>query len=86
MEEVILQQIESLELIMTSQQRRLDIAINELKQLEKTKMWPQSKIFQLYWMSDKTLDEVADDIGISKSTTFLAVRKIKKYLNCLLEN
>ena len=35
MEEVILQQIESLELIMTSQQRRLDIATNHLKELAK---------------------------------------------------
>jgi hypothetical protein len=35
MEEVILQQIESLELIMNSQQRRLDIATNHLKELAK---------------------------------------------------
>ena len=35
MDEVILQQIESLELILNSQQRRLDIAINHLKQLAK---------------------------------------------------
>lgn len=33
MEEVILQQIESLELIMNSQQRRLQIATNHLKEL-----------------------------------------------------
>ncbi len=35
MDQIILQQIESLELILNSQQRRLDIAINELKQLAK---------------------------------------------------
>ena len=35
MEEVILQQIESLELIMSSQQRRLEIAKNHLKELAK---------------------------------------------------
>jgi hypothetical protein len=35
MEEVILQQIESLELIMNSQQRRLEIATNHLKELAK---------------------------------------------------
>ncbi len=35
MEEVILQQIESLELIMNSQQRKLDIATNHLKELAK---------------------------------------------------
>jgi hypothetical protein len=35
MEEVILQQIESLELIMKHQQRRLEIATNHLKELAK---------------------------------------------------
>jgi hypothetical protein len=35
MDKIILEQIESLELILNSQQRRLDIAINELKQLAK---------------------------------------------------
>jgi RNA polymerase sigma factor (sigma-70 family) len=60
--------------------------INELKRLESTKMWPQSKIFQLYWMSDDTLDEVAKKIKISKSTTFLAVKKIRKYLEQVIDN
>jgi RNA polymerase sigma factor (sigma-70 family) len=67
-------------------QKTHDDVINELKQLEKTRMWASSKIFQLYWMSDKTLDEVAKDIGISKSTTFLAVRKIKNYLKEVIKN
>ena len=35
MDEIILQQIESLELILNSQQRRLDIATNDLKKLAK---------------------------------------------------
>lgn len=67
-------------------QKAHDEVLNELKQLEKTRMWASSKIFQLYWMSDKTLDEVAKDIGISKSTTFLAVRKIKNYLKEVIKN
>ena len=33
MDEIILQQIESLELILNSQQKRLDIALDHLKQL-----------------------------------------------------
>ncbi len=57
-----------------------------LRYLEKTRMWASSKIFQLYWMSDKTLDEVANDIGISKSTTFLAVKRIRKYLKEVINN
>jgi hypothetical protein len=37
-------------------------------------------------MSDKTLDEVARDTKISKSTVFLSVKKIRKYLESTLEN
>ena len=33
MDEIILQQIESLEMILNSQQRKIDIATNQLKQL-----------------------------------------------------
>jgi hypothetical protein len=67
-------------------QRAHEQILSELKQLEKTKMWASSKIFQLYWMSDNTLDEVAHNIGISKSTTFLAVKKIRKYLEQVIDN
>jgi RNA polymerase sigma factor (sigma-70 family) len=67
-------------------QRAFDEVQSELKRLESTKLWPQSKIFQLYWCSDKTLDEVAKDIKISKSTTFLAVKKIRTYLKEVINN
>lgn len=67
-------------------QKAHDDVLNELKHLEKTRMWASARIFELYWMSDKTLDEVAKDIGISKSTTFLAVRKIKNYLKEVIDD
>ena len=67
-------------------QKAFDETMHELKHLEQTKMWPQSKLFQLYWCSDKTLDEVAADIKISKSTTFLAVKKIRLHLKEIIEN
>lgn len=67
------------------QQAHEDV-IRELKKLEVTRMWPQGRIFELYWMSDKTLDEVAKDIKISKSTTFLAVKKVRKYLEQVIDN
>jgi hypothetical protein len=60
--------------------------VRELKKLEVTRMWPQGRIFELYWMSDKTLDTVAKDIKISKSTTFLAVKKVRKYLKEVIDN
>ena len=67
-------------------QKAFDDVMNELKHLETTKMWPSARIFQLYWMSERTLDEVAKDIKISKSTTFLAVKKIRKYLKEVINN
>lgn len=58
----------------------------ELKKLSVTRMWPQAKIFELYWMSDDTLDSVAKNIKISKSTVFLAVKKVRKYLKEVIDN
>jgi DNA-directed RNA polymerase specialized sigma subunit len=60
--------------------------LSELKDLQKTKLWASSKIFELYWMSSDTLEETANRIGISKSTTFLAVKKIRKYLKEIIPN
>ena len=60
--------------------------LNELQKLSGTRMWAPAKIFELYWLSDKTLDEVAKDIKISKSTVFLSVRKIRRYLKDVLDN
>jgi RNA polymerase sigma factor (sigma-70 family) len=74
-----------IELDETLQRAHEDI-IRELHHLESTRMWAPAKIFELYWMSDKTLDEVANDIKISKSTVFLSVKKIRKYLESTLDN
>jgi DNA-directed RNA polymerase specialized sigma24 family protein len=67
-------------------QKAYDDVAEELKRLSVTKMWASAKIFELYWMSEDTLDEVSNKIGISKSTTFLAVKKIRKYLESVIEN
>ena len=67
-------------------QKAYDDVTEELKKLSATKMWASSRIFELYWMSEDTLDEVSNKIGISKSTTFLAVKKIRKYLESVIEN
>lgn len=70
--------------------RRLEESYNqmlgELKDLQKTRLWTSSKIFELYWMSTDTLDETAKKIGISKSTTFIAVKKIRKHLKNTIDN
>jgi RNA polymerase sigma factor (sigma-70 family) len=63
-----------------------DEVLNELNRLKITRMWPQAKIFELYWMSENTLDEVAKNTKISKSTVFLAVKKVRKYLKEVIDN
>jgi hypothetical protein len=54
--------------------------MQELKALEATRMWPASKLAQMYWTSEDTMSDVAHKVSISKSTMFLAQKKIKKYL------
>jgi DNA-directed RNA polymerase specialized sigma24 family protein len=67
-------------------QKAHEDVVDELKRLSVTRQWPQAKIFELYWMTDDTLDEVSHKIKISKSTTFLAVKKIRKYLQEVIKN
>jgi DNA-binding transcriptional regulator GbsR (MarR family) len=59
---------------------------DELESMKKRKGWSSAVIYSHYWMSDKTLDEVSKDIGISKSTTFLAVKKTKLHLKKNIQN
>lgn len=54
--------------------------IKELMKLRNTPMWSSAKIYELYQFSDKTMEELSNEIGISKSTTFLNVKKIKQHL------
>ena len=67
-------------------QRAHENVIGELKRLSGTRMWAPARIFELYWMSDDTLEEVAKKIGISKSTVYLSVRKIRRYLKEVIKN
>jgi len=59
---------------------------NELDSLKRKKGFASAMIYEHYWMSDKTLDEVSKDIGISKSTVFLAVKKTKTHLKNNIQN
>lgn len=60
--------------------------MEELQRLKKTKGWASARLFELYWMSDDTLQEVADKIGISKSTVFIAIKKIRKHMATVIQN
>ena len=43
-------------------------------------MWSSAKLYEMYQFSDKTMEQLSNDINISKSTTFLNVKKIKQHL------
>lgn len=66
--------------------RAYDEVKEELNDMKRKKGWSSAMIYEHYWMSDKTLDEVSKDIRISKSTVFLAVKKIKGILKNNIQN
>jgi DNA-directed RNA polymerase specialized sigma24 family protein len=63
-----------------------DAVIKELKSLQITRLWPAARLYEMYWMSEDTLNEVAKKIGISKSTTFLAIKKIRNHMSETIQN
>ena len=61
--------------------------VQELKQMEHTRNWASSKLYQLYAFDDEmTLEKLASEIKISKSTAFLNCKKTKIHLKNTLEN
>jgi DNA-directed RNA polymerase specialized sigma24 family protein len=63
-----------------------DEVLAELKRLETTRLWPKAKLYSLYWMSDDSLNQVAKKIGISGSTTFIAIKTIREHLKKTITN
>lgn len=61
--------------------------IDELKSMERTKLWPASKLAQLYFFDDKmTLEKLSAEIKICKSTSFTQIKRAKKHLREVVEN
>lgn len=60
--------------------------IEEVSKMKKQKGWSSAMLFELYYFSDKTFAEMSKDLGISKSTSFLNVRKVKQILKEKLDN
>ncbi len=63
-----------------------DEVMGEIQRLKQTRQFASAMLYELYWTSDDTLQEVADKIGISKSTTFIAIKKIRKHLKGIIKN
>jgi DNA-directed RNA polymerase specialized sigma24 family protein len=61
--------------------------VDELKRLERTRLWAPSKIYQLYaFNSEMTFEKLASELKLSKSTVYLNCKKIKKHLKDNLDN
>ena len=60
--------------------------MSEIKRLQRTRMWTSAKLYEMYWTSEDTLQELADKIGISKSTVFIGIKKVRKHLKNVVDN
>jgi DNA-directed RNA polymerase specialized sigma24 family protein len=60
--------------------------MNEIQRLKKTKNFGPAMLWDLYWGSEDTLQEVADKIGISKSTMFINIKKVRVHLKKIINN
>ena len=68
-------------------ERAWDEVLGELKRLERTRMWAPAKIYQLYAFDEgMTLEKLANNIQISKSTAFLNCKKVKLHLRANIES
>ena len=61
--------------------------VEELKNMERTKKWVSSKLYQIYaFDKDMTLERLAKEINISKSTAFLQTKRAKIHLRGTIKN
>lgn len=68
-------------------QQTYDEVVKEIQQLQRTKMWSSAKLAELYFFDDTmTLDKLSKEIGISKSTSFLNVKKVKQHIKNTKQN
>lgn len=63
-----------------------DAVMNEIQRLKRTKGFSSAMIYEIYWTSDDTLQEVADKIGISKSTVFTHLKKVRQHMKSIIKN
>ena len=71
---------------------KLDGAYNsvleEISSLKKTNMFASSMLYELYWVTnpDDTLKQLSQKIGISNSTAFIHIKKVKEHLKKNIDN
>ena len=60
--------------------------IEEIGNLKRLPGWSAAMLFEMYFFSDKSMDELAGDIGLSKSTVFLNTKRVKGHMKSVLKN
>ena len=69
---------------------RLEASWNELKdelqRLKTSNMWSSAQLYEMYQFEDLTMEELSKKIGISKSTTFLNIKKVREHLRDNINN
>lgn len=60
--------------------------IRELSEMKRKKGWSSAMLAEMYFFNNMTFDELSKEIGISKSTAFLNVKKVKERLKVKLKN
>lgn len=66
--------------------KAFDLVQEELQSLLGTKDFAKALLFNLYYDSDDTMLQVANKIGICKSSMFTNVKKIREHLKIKIEN
>lgn len=68
-------------------QQSYDEIVVEINELQRTRMWSSARLAELYFFTPQmTLDKLSKDIGISKSTSFLNIKKIKQHIKLTKKN
>ena len=60
--------------------------IETLDDLKTSPMWSSAKLYEMYQFEDMTMEELSKKIGISKSTTFLNIKKVREHLRENINN
>lgn len=60
--------------------------MDEIKRLKNTRHFGPAMLWELYWGSEDTLQQVADKVGISKSTMFINIKKVREHLKRIVKN
>lgn len=54
--------------------------MSEIQGLSKTKLWVSAAIYQMYSLTDYTIEDLSKNIGISPSTTFRHIKIIREHI------